>query len=462
MKKSLVLAMAMALGVTVSAYAANPFSDVPAGHWAYDSINKLAAAGVIDGYGDGTFGGDKLMTRYEMAQIVAKAMAKGASVERLAAEFADELDNLGVRVANLEKKADNVKVTGEVRFRYVDQDGAMARFKGENDNLDSVVLGNKSNHVADIRSRIWINGMINDDWIYTGMLQNVQNLNNNTGDENTSFQRAYVDGKLGGMAVRAGRYNLVIADGNIYDTRADGLELSYGNKLKLKGFAGKATDDITVVPYMATNGDNTFAADITNGGKYWGLAVEGELAKGLKATAGYTQFKDMGTGFVEAANPGETFGKTDIDNGIWHAGLGYDMGHFNLSAMYLKGDLSADKLGGNAQPAIDKYLDDDGFVIGLSYKGAKAEDAGSWGAWAKYYDQGAQTYVAHTTDANTFGMTGFKGFGVGANYTLAKNIVANVAYYNTESKLMKELPGIAADLDRTKDHRFWTDVTFTF
>lgn len=459
MKKSLVLAMAMALGVTASAYAANPFSDVPAGHWAYDSINKLAAAGVIDGYGDGTFGGDKLMTRYEMAQIVAKAMAKGANVDKLAAEFADELDNLGVRVANLEKKADNVKITGEVRFRYVNQDGAMA--KADHGEYYEV-WGNKSNHTADIRSRIWINGMINDDWIYTGMLQNVQNLNNNTGDENTSFQRAYVDGKLGGMAVRAGRYNLVIADGNIYDTRADGLELSYGNKLKLKGFAGKATDDITVVPYMATNGDNTFAADITNGGKYWGLAVEGELAKGLKATAGYTKFKDMGTGFVEAANPGETFGKTDIDNGIWHAGLGYDMGHFNLSAMYLKGDLSADKLGGNAQPAIDKYLDDDGFVIGLAYKGAKAEDAGSWGAWAKYYDQGAQTYVAHTTDANTFGMTGFKGFGVGANYTLAKNIVANVAYYNTESKLAKEIPGAADYLDRSKDHRFWTDVTFTF
>ena len=56
MKKSLVLAMAMALGVTASAYAANPFSDVPAGHWAYDSINKLAAAGVIEGYGDSTFG----------------------------------------------------------------------------------------------------------------------------------------------------------------------------------------------------------------------------------------------------------------------------------------------------------------------------------------------------------------------------------------------------------------------
>ena len=473
MKKSLVLAMAMALGVTASAYAANPFSDVPAGHWAYDSISKLAAAGVIDGYGDGTFGGDKLMTRYEMAQIVAKAMAKGANVDKLAAEFADELDNLGVRVANLEKKADNVKVTGEVRFRYVNQDGAMARFKGENDNLDSVVLGNKSNHVADIRSRIWINGMINDDWTYTGMLENTQDLSDNAGNEDTKFQRAYVDGKLGGMAVRAGRYNLVIADGNIYDTRADGLELSYGNKLKLKGFAGKATDDITVVPVtITTYDDKVFTGDVTNGGKYWGLALEGELAKGLKATAGYTKFKDMGTGFVESlgAPSGEIpdffYGKTDIDNGIWHAGLSYDIGHFNLSAMYLKGDLSADKFNvmadGEINKDIDRYLDDDGYVIGLAYKGAKAEDAGSWGAWAKYYDQGAQTYVAHTTDANTFGMTGFKGFGVGANYTIAKNIVANVAYYNTESKLFKEIPSAADHLDRSKDHRFWTDVTFTF
>ena len=167
MKKSLVLAMAMALGVTASAYAANPFSDVPAGHWAYDSINKLAAAGVIEGYGDTTFGGDKLMTRYEMAQIVAKAMAKGANVDKLAAEFADELDNLGVRVANLEKKADNVKVTGEMRYHYVDNDGDVEGYKTE------------------LRSRIWVNGQINDDWKYTGMIENIQNLKDNAGNEDT-------------------------------------------------------------------------------------------------------------------------------------------------------------------------------------------------------------------------------------------------------------------------------------
>ena len=158
MKKSLVLAMAMALGVTASAYAANPFSDVPAGHWAYDAVNKLAAEGVVDGYPDGTYGGDKLMTRYEMAQIVAKAMAKGANVDKLAAEFADELDSLGVRVANLEKKADNVKVTGEIRYSYRDVDGDV--------NSNESVL----------RSRLWVNGQINEDWSYTGMFENNQDF----------------------------------------------------------------------------------------------------------------------------------------------------------------------------------------------------------------------------------------------------------------------------------------------
>ncbi|MGM9519988.1 MAG: S-layer homology domain-containing protein, partial [Phascolarctobacterium sp.] len=119
MKKTLLGALALSLGITASALAAaNPFSDVPAGHWAYDSIAKLAAAGVVEGYGDTTFGGDKLMTRYEMAQIVARAMAKGANVDKLAAEFAGELDNLGVRVANLEKKSNNIRFWGQLRARY--------------------------------------------------------------------------------------------------------------------------------------------------------------------------------------------------------------------------------------------------------------------------------------------------------------------------------------------------------
>ena len=405
MKKSLVLAMAMALGVTASAYAANPFSDVPAGHWAYDSINKLAAAGVIEGYGDSTFGGDKLMTRYEMAQIVAKAMAKGANVDKLAAEFADELDNLGVRVANLEKKADNVKVTGELRYKYMSKQGD-ANVDEEHDRNNSFE--------NDLRSRIWVTGQINDDWSYTGMIENTQNFygeDANKGEEKTEFNRAYVEGKIGGLALTAGRYNAFFANGNIYDDLVDGAEVSYGDKVKVTGFAGKATE--------------------ADGGNYAGGELAGSFGD-LNAAAGYVNYKDLGDV------------KGD-DNAIWYVGADYTMGDVNLSAMYLKGDMSHNDVD-------EKVLDDDGWTVGLAYKGAEASEAGSWGLFANYYDLGGQTYIAHTTDANTFCGDGFKGYGVGANYTFAKNIVGTVAYYDTESKLDSDL----------NDQRVWADVTFTF
>ena len=419
MKKSLVLAMAMALGVTASAYAANPFSDVPAGHWAYDSINKLAAAGVIEGYGDTTFGGDKLMTRYEMAQIVAKAMAKGANVDKLAAEFADELDNLGVRVANLEKKADNVKVTGEMRYRYTDS---------SND-------GNTNN---DLRSRLWVNGQINDDWSYTGMLENTQDLTDNAGNEDTSFQRAYVEGKLGGLNVTAGRYNAFFANGNVYDTRADGVEVSYGSKIQLKGFAGKGTD--------ATWTDSEKKDHDTSFGNYAGAELTGDFNK-LGLVAGYVNFKDM---YKDAEYNNGPVGE-GLDNAIWYVGGSYDFdGNVAVSGMYLKGDMSKDD-------KDETGIGSDGWTAGLTYKGAEATEAGSWGLFANYYDQGGMTYVAHTTDATVFdGVAdkneGFKGWGVGTNYAFAKGIVGTVAYYDTVSKLY----------DEDHDNIVWADLTFTF
>ena len=219
MKKSLVLAMAMALGVTASAYAANPFSDVPAGHWAYDSISKLAAAGVIEGYGDDTFRGDRLMTRYEMAQIVAKAMAKGANVDKLAAEFADELERLHVRVAALEKNSDNVKLTGQNRYNY-------AHWRASDG-----IKGNGSNHR--LRSRVYFNGKVNDNWNYQGMIENIQHFTNNVEDGTTKFRLANINGRLGGARVTAGRYFEYRGDGNIYDEVFDGIKVEYGDKIRL-------------------------------------------------------------------------------------------------------------------------------------------------------------------------------------------------------------------------------------
>ncbi|MGM9528481.1 MAG: porin [Phascolarctobacterium sp.] len=387
MKKSLVLAMAMALGVTASAYAANPFSDVPAGHWAYDSISKLAAAGVIEGYGDATFGGDKLMTRYEMAQIVAKAMAKGANVDKLAAEFADELDNLGVRVAALEKKADNVKISGQIRYEYADRNGDLQKTKG---------------HIAKnrLRTRLFVNGQVNDDWSYTARIQNDQNLANNTGDEETKLNMAYLTGKLGGAKVVAGKAPMFLADGNLFDDYAEFIGLTYGKDLKLNAYWGQPVD---------------YGYD-----EFWGVNVAGKIGK-LGLQAGYDQFKDgVGAAPVVAGE----------DNGVFNVGAKYAFDkNVSLDAIYLHSDVDSDALVAGA--------DTDGYVIGLAYKGAKASNVGSWGAWAKYYDQGAGTFVAHTMKAgdwSEFEKEGFKGYGIGATYTLAKNIVYMLDYYDLEGK----------------------------
>lgn len=376
MKKSLVLAMAMALGVTASAYAANPFSDVPAGHWAYDAVNKLAAEGVVDGYPDGTYGGDKLMTRYEMAQIVAKAMAKGANVDKLAAEFADELDSLGVRVANLEKKADNVKVTGEIRYSYRDVDGD--------------VNGNESV----LRSRLWVNGQINEDWSYTGMFENNQDFGNETGDDEIDFARAYVEGRVGGLDVVAGRYNEVTFSGNILDANLDMAKVSYGDKVKVSALAGKAYDSVEV--------DEEAGKLLDSDDRIYIGSIEAALGD-VDAYVAY--FKT----------------NSDMDKEIWNVGASYGFGDFTLSAEYMRGDKEYYNAG------------KDGWWADLAWKGAEADQPGSYGIHAGYYDQSPSAYIMPTTDAEYFA-DGYKGWNVGVSYTFAKNIVGMVNYWDMESQ----------------------------
>ena len=68
------------------------FPDVPSNHWAYEAVSDLSRRGLVEGYPDGTFGGDRMMTRYEFAQIVYRAMQNGAQVnEQLVTEFSPEM-----------------------------------------------------------------------------------------------------------------------------------------------------------------------------------------------------------------------------------------------------------------------------------------------------------------------------------------------------------------------------------
>ena len=397
MKKSLVLAMAMALGVTASAYAANPFSDVPAGHWAYDAVNKLAAEGVVDGYPDGTYGGDKLMTRYEMAQIVAKAMAKGANVDKLAAEFADELDSLGVRVANLEKKADNVKITGQIRASYRSND-----------------TGSDSGR---LRTRLFLNGQINEDWTYTGRFENSQYYTDeyNPDDDNIDLNRAYVSGRVGGVKLDAGRLNFKPHTGNVLDAEVDGAKLSYGDNVKVTGYVGKAD-----------GGDFTYFSDDR-------LYIADVSAK-IGVVDAYATYYNV---------------NNNCKQEIWNLGVAVPVvKDLKLTAEYMNGD--ADNADG----------DNSGYVAGLAYKGAKASTPGSWGIYANYYDMPALTFLANTNDSyngfmnnsnNSKVSDGFEGYEVGANVALAKNIVAAVKYFDLEAR--------EGDAD---EQAIWSEVGFTF
>ncbi len=412
MKKSLVLAMAMALGVTASAYAANPFSDVPAGHWAYDAVNKLAAEGVVDGYPDGTYGGDKLMTRYEMAQIVAKAMAKGANVDKLAAEFADELDSLGVRVANLEKKSDNVKITGQIRASYRSTDGTA------------------SNHQGYLRTRLFLNGQVNEDWTYTGRFENRQyytggdSWGGNSNDDHVDLNWAYVSGRVGGVKVEAGRQDFVMAD--VVDNRGDGLKLSYGDKVKVLGWAYKASSSDW------TNGDDWAGRAVEDGDRVYVAGVE-------------AKFGAMG------ADLHYYNADTAREQQIWELALDGEIAKdLTLRGSYFYGDSDNKVVDG----------DDSGWLVGLNYRGAKASQPGSWGVYANYSDRPLSTFLEPTLFAGGYsvfpldtaeGGDGYQGFDVGANVTLAKNIVFDIKYADMESREGSE-----------DTQTLWTDVVFTF
>ena len=420
MKKSLVLAMAMALGVTASAYAANPFSDVPAGHWAYDSISKLAAAGIIEGYGDDTFRGDRLMTRYEMAQIVAKALAKGANVDKLAAEFADELDALGVRVSALEKKSDNVKITGQFRWELQRRD-----FETKNPNKDQK---------HKLRTRITFTGKVNDNWDYVGMIENDYEINKGTAGEGTNFQRAYLQGRLGGLKTIAGRYNKSrLSGGDLYNTRMDGVDFTYGNKVRVNAFYGKPTN--AKISFVDNGGATAEYKD------YWGVNAAADLGKAVTLFAGYDQ--------VKARSADRAVGVKDDKAKIFDVGLNFKFAKdANFEATYLHSSYDQ-----KAQGAPNN-----GFILGLGYGGAKAAKVGSWGIGAKYYYVPAGGFIAPGYEwidnpyEGAMYKQGAKGWWAGAKYTVAKNMVFDVEYMD-----LKTRHGVS-----TKNKTWLTSLTVSF
>ena len=422
----------MAVGATC-AFAANPFVDVPSDSWAYKSVVELADAGIIQGVDGQYFQGNRNITRYEAAEMVAKAMAhmdkasveQRALINKLADEYADELNNLGVRVSALENRVGNVKLTGDARVRYIHQDSD-DQGKGEVKNDDS----------WSYRVRVRANAQVNDRTkaVYGISTNNVSFANNNTASNSKDIftDRAYIDYNFGGnnWDLMVGRYQYNLggdrAYGYFYGDTFDGAQLKYQNdkfaatagygKFK-EGYVGGSLND--TYTYGGDKYDATASAKTAYG------ELEGFFGGGRAAGSaiGVYYNKIMPDAYATNQKTGEKL-DAGLDNfDVWGAYASVNFGKWNALANYEQYKL-------DKQAGVD--LDDADVWIGkLTYNKANFATPKSWDAWVEYLN--ADPLVSKNNDyvSDFFGSTNswrngnllsnVKSWGVGVDYTFAKN-----------------------------------------
>ena len=406
MKKILALAAVAALTAGVSAYAANPFSDVTPDDWAFQAVSDLSVQGVVEGYPDGSFKGERNMTRYELAQIIARLMAKEdqlnaeqqATLDKLAGEYADELANLGVRVANLEKKVGNISWSGDARMQYqhaLNDDGKA-----------------KDADVWSGRMRINVEGQVNDQVTVNGRFVNEMDFKN--GDSSsTSMDRINAKWTPNDATyVTIGRQGVALdVTGTFWDEDAvfDGVAAGWDNgKVGVEAGYGRFKSAENEAEGWSTQ-DKTEA---------WYGKLTGHIADAADVSAFYlknAQKQDQGAQVGENAS-------------AWGAGLSYGIGDFTVDGDYVK---TQNTKGGDA--AL--------WTAGLTYGEVDTDKVGSWSLGAHYVkadngsmflgctalDMGDQLGYAWDNDADVHFWAAKLGVAVQKNVELD-------AYYNFAAK----------------------------
>jgi len=212
---------------------ANPFTDVPSGHWAYNAINHVVQAGVMKGYRGGMFKGKETVSRYEMAIIISRLLNKmkgnaissdvRRTMDRLGEEFMDELDLIGARLTALENafhehvteggdmgSGNGVNISGEVRVRTELWDADTGATTDASDDftlLRSRINMEKSVDNADVVAQLQVSGSFG----------NGAGANAALGDDGISIHQIYTNLHFG-------------EDGNTRDLQVGRFEMAYGNE----------------------------------------------------------------------------------------------------------------------------------------------------------------------------------------------------------------------------------------
>ena len=387
MKKHLaVLAATAVLGVT-SAFAANPFSDVTPQDWAYQAVAQLASQGVVNGYPDGTFQGQSNITRYEMAQMVAKALVRqdrvdaeqNAIINRLANEFSAELNTLGVRVSTLENKVGNFKFNGDARLRYTGtEDGTKSKF--------------------DYRGRVKFQATVNDNTKAVVRLAGEKEFGKK-GNPETSIDQVYVQHNFGQyVTATAGRQDLTLGNGLAYDDTFEGVVATAGkdklNATVAYGYlVGGDFADTKDHPNLVAKDDHELTSYQVNYMPLENVAVKGYYADFHRAKT----LKDFHGAAVDVNFGGH--------NKVW--------------------------VGGEYVRAEQQGAAGEAWTAGLGYGEADKAKAGTWGVKAQYFDVKAAAPLVSTTW--NFVNPNQKGFLATVDYTVAKNVGLS-AYATIDTK----------------------------
>lgn len=378
MRKGLILVslavMMLSFNSGISAQTVNPFVDVPRDHWAYKAVNQLVKAGLINGY-QSKFNGSQVLTRYEMAQLVEKAMNYKGKVDgktqdalnMLSAEFSPELTSIEERIAELENRSHAFNLySGDIRIRY-----PRVELK-----KDGKVIESTASPAA--RTTLSFRGDVNDSWSYRVMLRSTNNFDI-SGHETTSslVQSAYLSGKVGEATIGFGRMSTLPLDGSLWDTYYDGIRVGFGQTLKTTLYVGKHSR-ASVIPYDKSDPSkgNYIRSGSTNASqtRLYGGLLDYKFNDRSRLRGVYYQ--------IDAVDFSD-----DVTNKykVWQTMLDHDLGNdFDLRATY--GESKA-------------KMDNKNLTVKLGYGKALRSRPGTSSMWVSYRDverffaYGSSTYM---------------------------------------------------------------------